>query len=616
MPNELQNTNYHGAVISKKMAEALQRTPLGQELLRFEKAGDKTVMQVRLPEKGRYIATRNNNPELEGQEFDIRVNMNYLVRGMIRASMDENGNIDPNRVNKLENLCDNINSGMMQPAEKAQLVDDLIETLEIPASRRENFKRFLSANDVPPKRRTSRLLGFGYGPVNMLLQELNGGVLQYQKAMRGELGEQEKQYAEQYKMQCENTLRSYREMADMDPEKETRILYPMDCGSFAAIMEDFIKQNNAFRKANHLGTYRVSHETLDFSEQPVEEGKKKLFNMHHVLAADVEVELPGENGLLERKNYTLSLESTAPAGGDLLFRPTPVRTGVGVYRNKQEITDFHAGRNVKKIPYFDTFKKVKNSNVSNPRNRENPYSDIVRLPPERTCNRYYQLHTGKHAVGLSDKKLVDYLSKAAASLRLMQEGQEGFSLEFTHILASNFKQRPAFKAIIRAEGMDRVRKVLTGGVPSELFKLMTGDKQRYAVSDEAKQKLQLLGSRMNASAKDKTWNELRKVLTDKKLKDSDAVFTAVENFTKGKKSVKNDPERKARVDLALDALAIVAENGDHVAKARAQILVDRFNEVRGARRGQNNFVDLEQRGQVELPEKRQEAVLDNPLVKS
>lgn len=242
MPNELQNTNYHGAVISKKMAEALQRTPLGQELLRFEKAGDKTVMQVRLPEKGRYISTGNNNPKLEGQEFDIRINMNYLVRGMIRASMDENGNIDPNKVNKLENLCDDINTGMMQPAEKAKLVDDLIETLEIPSSRRANFKRFLSANDVPPKRRTSRLLGFGYGPVNMLLQELDSGVLQYQKAMRGELGEQEKEYAEQYKAQCENTLRSYREMADMDPEKETRILYPMDCGSFAAIMEDFIKR--------------------------------------------------------------------------------------------------------------------------------------------------------------------------------------------------------------------------------------------------------------------------------------------------------------------------------------------------------------------------------------
>lgn len=613
MPNELQNTNYHGAVISKNMAEALQRTPLGKELLRFEKAGEKTVMQVRLPEKGRYISTGNNNPELEGQEFDIRVNMNYLVRGMIRASMDENGNIDPNKVDKLENLCNDINACMKQPAERAQLVDNLIETLEIPASRRENFKRFLSANDVPPKRRTSRLLGFGYGPVNMLLQELDSGVLQYQKAMRGELGEQEKEYAEQYKAQCENTLRSYREMADMDPEKETRILYPMDCGSFAAIMEDFIKQNNAFREANHIGTYRVSHETLDFSDQPVEEGKKRLFNMHHVLAADVEVELPGENDLLERKNYTLSLESTAPAGGDLLFRPTPIRTGVGVYRNKQEITDYHAGRNVKKIPHFDTFYKVKNSKVSNPRNRENPYSDIVRLPPERTYNRYYQLHTGKHAVGLSDKKLVDYLSKATASLRLMQEG---FNLEFTHILASNFKQRPAFKAIIRAEGMDRVRKVLTGGIPSELVKLMTGDKQRYAVSDEAKQKLRLLGSRMNASPKDKAWNELRNVLTDKKLKNSDAVFTAVENFTKGKKSVKNDPERKAKVDLALDALAIVAENGDHVARARAQMLVDRFNEVRGARRGQNNFVDLEQRGKVELPENHPKAELGNPLINS
>ena len=40
MPKNLQNTNYHGAVINCQMAAALQSHPVGEELLRFEQMGD------------------------------------------------------------------------------------------------------------------------------------------------------------------------------------------------------------------------------------------------------------------------------------------------------------------------------------------------------------------------------------------------------------------------------------------------------------------------------------------------------------------------------------------------------------------------------------------------
>ena len=64
------------------------------------------------------------------------------------------------------------------------------------------------------------------------------------------------------------------------------------------------------------------------------------------------------------------------------------------------------------------------------------------------------------------------------------------------------------------------------------------------------------------------------------MKDSRKVFDAIEDYVKGKKSVSRDQQRKESVKIALDALAIVAENGDAVAKAIAQILIDRFNQVR------------------------------------
>ena len=55
MPRNFQNTNYQGAVVSKQLATALKAHPIGRELLRFDAQGEQTVMQVRLPEKGRYV---------------------------------------------------------------------------------------------------------------------------------------------------------------------------------------------------------------------------------------------------------------------------------------------------------------------------------------------------------------------------------------------------------------------------------------------------------------------------------------------------------------------------------------------------------------------------------
>ena len=71
---------------------------------------------------------------------------------------------------------------------------------------------------------------------------------------------------------------------------------------------------------------------------------------------------------------------------------------------------------------------------------------------------------------------------------------------------------------------------------------------------------------------------------------------------KGRKSVSRDPVRRQEVKLALDALAIVAENGDEVAKARAQILVDRFNQVRRTHPGQPNYIDIRDFGHDPEPQ--------------
>ena len=593
MPKDLQTTNYHGAVISDAMANSLKNTPIGKELLRFEKRGDQNVMQVRLPEKGLYSATGNNDPSHAGKEYDIRKNMNYLTRGIVRACMDENGNIDPNKVSEMDNLCNDINSGLIRLDERKKLLDKFIKKLDIPKDREENFRLFLGANNVPPVgNKSSKLFGYGTNPANVMLQELDGGLLQYQKAMSGELGEKEKRFASKFSQQYDNMLQSYRELANMDPEKEMRILYPMDCISFQQITRGFIDQNNAYRAQNGMGTYDVESVDLIFNDREPKANEKKLFKNHSYLTAKVPVVTENENGLLEEKEVTLSLESTAPAGGELLFRPSPERTGVGVFESKQAAEEYHRNRNIKEIPEFDTFHKVKNHQVGTPVRGVSVYTDVVKLPPEKSYSRYFQLHTGKYAVGLSDKKLVEYTAKAAAATFMKRGKQSDFSLGTVRSVAESMQNDPRFRAIIKANGIDKVREVMTKGAPTEIALMMGGGPKRYAVDADAKQKLRSLGESMDMRNASKEWKDLNKALTDGNMKNSDDVFTAVEKFTKGRKSVKNDPQRKASVDLALKALAVVAESGDDVAKARAQILVDRFNQVRGKPEGHPDHVDL------------------------
>ncbi len=133
---------------------------------------------------------------------------------------------------------------------------------------------------------------------------------------------------------------------------------------------------------------------------------------------------------------------------------------------------------------------------------------------------------------------------------------------------------------------------------AEITKLVAGGPLRYAASAGTKESLRALGESMQTEGRSKEWKNLKSALTGKMM-STEQVFDAVESYLKGKKSVKNDPRREASVDLALNALAIAAKNGDSVAKARAQILADRFNKVRGVQPGHRDFIDLSKYGAPE-----------------
>ena len=217
-------------------------------------------------------------------------------------------------------------------------------------------------------------------------------------------------------------------------------------------------------------------------------------------------------------------------------------------------------------------------------------------------NRYFELHSGDAARDIPERRLNEYMAKTAASLFFMDKPNRKFDLSVPRELAAKLQESPDFKASMRAAGPEVVRQALSSRNINQIGSLVNGGPERYAISEESKRRLQTLSAGMRTEGRSKEWTALKQALANGDMKDSRSVFNAVEAYVKGKKSVTSNPQRKDSVKLALDALAIVAQNGDDVAKARAQILVDRFNAVRHAAPGQPNYMDIRNYGHVAEPE--------------
>lgn len=591
MPGNIQNTNYHGAAVSNEFARALQEQPIGRELLRFDPQGDHQLMQIRLPERGRYAPGEDGqaDPALEGMEFNIRINMNYLVRGMARACLDQNGNVDPNKLNRLSELGMKLSRG--QPGGE-QNFREFVDVLDMPEDRRPEFEAFLRANHVGVPGRGSTLLFFDNSPIEKMVNEIDTHLLPYQSAVNGELGPEAQGYAGRYREQFENTMQSFREMADMDPETETRILYPMDCVSFRNLTNQFVRQNNAYRRAHGLDEYQVEGMVMDMRDQEPaarKEGKHLAFGVHAFLAADVNLRLPDKNGVLQNRKCTLSLESTAPPTGDLFFRPEVVPTGVGVFENKEAIRAYHRGKNLVSVKDYEVFSKVREHVPTRKRGAVVP---VVQAPQERSYRRYCYHHTGAAVNKIPDDRLPEYAAKVTAAAMLQHRAGQSFDLKALRHYAEVLQKSPNFVAAVRSAGPDKLRDALHNGRVSDVVGLTLGDGKRYALSWPGKSRLAQMGAAMKPDGKSPEWNSLKAALQNPATNTSIDVFDAAEKYLKGKKSVRRRQEDRDAVDLALSAVAVAAREGDAVAKKRAQILVDRVNQVRGAKPGEPNHVDL------------------------
>ena len=570
-----QPTDYTGLKLDNRLADQIAQQDLG-EILSFERRGNITRIQVKLPEKGFDPAS--------GKEFNIRVNMNYLMRGMVRGSMDESGRLDWNKTADLFDIA--MNMSHSAGANRDRLCAQLSEALGVPENAREDFQNFLYANCQanPKDRNQPSLFNINTSPLALMQQEINRMAV-YQKLMAGEplpenlkagLDANEwKKMLDDMSEDYENLAENYRQMAEIDPLTETRILQPSDCRAFRGYASRFIDQHNQYRERNGQPPLRYSAQDYDFTKdgygKKLPENTERYFDEHHLLTVPIK---------LDGKDVVLTLENTAPPAGKMFERPAVERTGVGLFENEDAAKQFHFSvnlgemKNKEELQAFDSFAR------------------ITRLDPtDLTPNSWEAVaqHAQETAKKSKDPEVVaDCFARHLYAQSVVESADRDKRMPFDKKMldqsVEELKQNKSFKLMAQTYGVEGMRRALAAPDPQVASIALFAPQQskRYAVNDTVRKQLRALSARMQTKGRSEEWQKLRDALSDPEMQDASWVFDAVEAYTKGKKSVRMTKQGRESFDLAMTALAIAAKNGDPAARQRAQNLVDRINEVRGS----------------------------------
>ena len=571
-----QPTDYTGLKLDNRLADQIAQQPAA-ELLTFERVGDKTRIQAKLPEKG-------FDPET-GEEFNIRINMNYFIRGMVRAVMNEDGSLSAEKADKLSDLRDELSDAISFQNQKKieELSEQLLNQLDIPKDEQKDFERFFRIN---VKNRV--LVSSVTSPIEHMCTEIQKLSMRQYMAKGNQLSAKDQQGIDVKKFNAlkddspkdyENLCENYRLMAEMDPKEEKRILQPSDCEAFRLLGGKFVEQHNAWRQKNGMEKldvrgqdYFFTSSSDGFPEQEPREGEDLYFDEHHLLTVPVK---------LDGKDVVLSLENTAPPGGKLFERPAVERTGVGLFQSERDVKAFHYSVN---MGVLDNEKEIQK------------YNNLARDMSDRKQSASVQANTWqreiRHAKELAkygnDQQVIDCFARHLYAQSVVESADKAHRPPYYKKIfdksVEELKQNKSFKLMAKTYGVKGMREALSAPNPQAASIALFAPQQskRYAVNDTIRKQLRVLGASMQTKGRSTEWRKLRDALSDPEMKDASRVFDAVEAYTKGKKSVRKTQQGRESFDLAMTALAIAAKNGDPAARQRAQNLVDRINEVRGS----------------------------------
>ena len=315
-------TNYKGQTVDQNTKAAIEGQFAG-EFLNFTPEGDHFVMQAKLPDFGKNDA---------GEQFQIRKNMNYFMRGIANHCLDENGEFD---LDKADGLLGTWFPEHPFPA-SAETLTRLAEILQIPEKDREDFDRF--ANTMESSLRQAAFYISGDFASSMRTYQYN---LEHYDDPEFKTTRQ-RLLAESYE-DYKNTLSCFAEMARMEVDTEKRMLLPLDCRQYAFLNQELLPHVKRYKEIDNeidVGGPLII-DLAAYNVDGVMGGKENKFAEHYCTALKVE---------LDGKEQVISLETTAPPAGKLLFAPDVSRTGVGIYDSNAQLEQYHADNNLIDIP--------------------------------------------------------------------------------------------------------------------------------------------------------------------------------------------------------------------------------------------------------------------------
>lgn len=236
---------------------------------------------------------------------------------------------------------------------------------------------------------------------------------------------------------------------------------------------------------------------------------------------------------------------------------------------------------------------------------EGPMAPTYTPPqPRNDFERYIQKHSGYRTMGGTLDEKREHLAKSLAASALKDAGRK-YSVKDIHNWAKQIQDMGPFRTMNEKQVMDALCNQRTMDETRQ-----TISKKMFGVAEDRQaayiNQMKSLGRNMfpdkDASpaykklvSSIKTVGSLDRQDPDFELKflaANEGVMNAIKSYSKGKKSVRTFEDGRSKFDNCLDALSIINDNIPGL-KEDCKKLVDRTNEVRKVKEGDDDFVDLD-----------------------
>ena len=227
-------------------------------------------------------------------------------------------------------------------------------------------------------------------------------------------------------------------------------------------------------------------------------------------------------------------------------------------------------------------------------------------------DKYMTKHSGFAAANSNMNERKVHLAKYMAATTF-KDKKAGYNISNIHAFAEQLMKRDAFKNLTP----EQIREGISGPRGVHNIQLFVYEKT-FGVDFDKRQNYidamnELSKNMMQSNKRGDKYKELCdavKNVANKSPYDrdflaaNDRLIKAIGDYTKGKKSVRSNATEKAKFDNALDAMSIVNE---YIPGSRYFVKeqVNRINEVRKARQGGKNFVDINKYGAENAKEKNE-----------